>query len=405
MIGLRPGEDLLSGAAPDPNEATVQQAVSWLRNNFLNHAESALRGVLAAAPEHLLARRLHGIALYKLGRRDDGIAVLAQAATQEGGNARAWADLAVALRDDGRAEAADQAYAQALKAQSSDVPAPPLTAQAFCTELGRHEFKVVDYPYRAEVRYGAGRPAHPELLAQIGHDRERYRTFLSTLAEIQPDFAQLPLEGRYDTLTPFWLNSWFPALDGMALTGMLRDYNPARFLEVGSGVSTKFARRAVQMYGLRTKLISIDPQPRNEIDQLCDQVIRKPLETCDMAMFQALEPGDIFFLDSSHRSFQGSDVTVFFLEILPRLKPGVIVHIHDIYLPYDYISGHLPRLWNEQYLLATALLFGAERFEILFPGWFVGHDPDLVAHARAMLCQGPLADLDLYGASFWLRTR
>jgi hypothetical protein len=81
----------------------------------------------------------------------------------------------------------------------------------------------------------------------------------------------------------------------------------------------------------------------------------------------------------------------------------VLVHIHDIYLPDDYISGHVPRLWNEQYLLATALLFGAARFEILFPSWFVGRDPDLAAHAAARLRRGPLADIDLYGASFWMR--
>ena len=168
-------------------------------------------------------------------------------------------------------------------------------------------------------------------------------------------------------------------------------------------MSTKYARRAVRRYGLRTMITSIDPQPRNEVDKLCDHVIRRPLEACDTALFEALEPGDIFFLDSSHRSFQNSDVTVFFLEILPRLKPGVILHIHDIYLPYDYIAGHVPRLWNEQYLLATALLFGAARFEILFPSWFVGRDPGLKAHAEAIFRQGAIADLDLYGASFWMR--
>ena len=389
--------------ASDPHAAPVQQSLFWLQNNFLNQAERLLRTVLAETPDHAKARRLHGIALFKLGHREEGIADIAEAAEQEGQNPRAWADLAVALRDAGRAEAADQAYARGLAAQSAEIAAPPLTEQAFCTELGRHQFTVVDYPYKAEVRYGAGRPAHPELLSLIGEGRDRYATFLTSLGEIQADFARLPLDGRYDTLTPFWLNTWFPPLDGMALTGMLRALNPARFVEVGSGVSTKFARRAVQMYGLRTRLISIDPQPRNEIDRLCDQVIRRPLEQCRMEMFEDLEPGEVFFLDSSHRSFQGSDVTVFFLEILPRLKPGVIVHVHDIYLPFDYIAGHLPRQWNEQYLLATALLFGAEKFEILFPAWFIGRDPELAAHAAAMLRQGPLADLDLYGASFWMR--
>jgi hypothetical protein len=390
-------------AAPDPVEAQVQQGLGWLRDHLLNHAEITFRKVLAAAPEHAQARRLHGIALYKLGRRDEGIAAIAAGAEREAGNARAWADLAVALRDDGRGEAAATAYGRALAAQSAGASAPTLAELVFCTETATHDFKVVDYPYRAEIRYGAGRPAHPELAELIGRGRGRYRDFLTELGDLQPDFADVPLGGTYETPTPFWLNAWFSPLDAIALTGMLRAHNPARLVEIGSGVSTKYARRAVQRYGLRTRLTSIDPQPRNEVDRLCDQVIRQPLERCRMEMFEDLGPGDIFFLDSSHRAFQGSDVTVFFLEILPRLKPGVIVHIHDIYLPYDYISGHVPRLWNEQYLLATALLFGAPRFEILFPSWFVGRDPELSAHANALLRRGPMAELDLYGASFWMR--
>jgi hypothetical protein len=272
----------------------------------------------------------------------------------------------------------------------------------FCVELGSHDFTLVDYPYRAHIRYGAGKPSHPELAALIGAGREAYRARLDSWAPLQPDFADVAAGGTYETSNPFWLNSWFSPLDAIALTGMLRTGNPRLLVEIGSGVSTKFAKRAVNRYGLRTRLVSIDPHPRNEIDNLCDQVIRSPLEQCSPDMFEVLEPGDIFFLDSSHRSFQGSDVTVFFLEILPRLKPGVIVHIHDIYLPDDYISGHLPRLWNEQYLLAAALLFGAQRFEILFPSWFVGRDPALKAHAEALFRQGAMAELDLYGASFWM---
>jgi hypothetical protein len=394
----------MSGSvAADPIEAQVGQGLAWLRDHLLNHAEIILRQVLAERPEHVQARRLYGIALYKLGRRDEGIADISAAAERDAGNPRAWADLAVALRDDGRAEAAAGAYARALAAQSATTTAPTLADLVFCTEAGAHDFRIVDYPYRAEIRYGAGRPAHPALARIIGEGRERYRGFLTELGELHADFADVPKGGTYEAATPFWRNAWFSPLDAIALTGMLRRHDPARLVEIGSGVSTKFARRAVAKYGLRTKLTSIDPQPRNEIDRLCDHVIRRPLEQCDTAIFDALEAGDIFFLDSSHRAFQNSDVTVFFLEILPRLKPGVIVHIHDIYLPYDYISGHLHRLWNEQYLLATALLFGAPRFEILFPSWFVGRDPELSAHANALLRQGPMAELDLYGASFWMR--
>jgi hypothetical protein len=393
----------MTDSAPDPIDLKLQQAIGWLQANLLNHAELTLRTVLAARPDAPRARRLHGIALFKLGRREEGIAAIAAGVNEEEDNPRAWADLAVALRDNGGLAAAEATYARALAAQSPGASAPPLAQQVFCTEVGAYDFTVVDYPYRAEIRYGAGRPPHPELAALIGAGRERYGAFLTGLGELQADFATVSLGGTYETPEPFWLNSWFSALDAMALTGMLRTHNPARMVEIGSGVSTKFARRAIDKYGLRTKLTSIDPQPRNEVDKLCDHVIRKPLEQCDPAMFEALTAGDVFFLDSSHRSFQGSDVTVFFLEILPRLKPGVIVHIHDIYLPEDYISGHLRRMWNEQYLLAPALLFGAQRFEILFPSWFVMRDRELIAHANRLLRKGPLAGLDLYGASFWMR--
>lgn len=365
-----------------------------LREHLLNHAELIFRQVLAGAPDHAPTQRHLGITLFKLGRIEEALPLLRRAAAQEAA-AEAWADLATALRASGDAAGAAEAYGHMGGAPPADL--------AFSTDRGTHEFRVVDYPYRSEVRYGSGLPSHPGLATLIGAGRGRYEAVLAGLAELQDDFAAVPLGGSYEAAEPFWLNAWFPPLDAMALTGMLRAHNPARFMEVGSGVSTKFARRAVTRHGLRTRLTSIDPQPRNEIDRLCDEVIRKPLEACPLEMFEVLEPGDVFFLDSSHRSFQGSDVTVFFLDILPRLKPGVIVHIHDIYLPDDYVSGHVHRLWNEQYLLATALLFGGQAFEVLFPCWFVGQDAALASRAKALLCRGPLANLNPYGASFWMR--
>ena len=394
---------MADSAPQSPVDAKVRQGLAWLQDHLLNQAEAAFREVLEAEPSQAFARRLHGIALCKLGRYEDGVRALALGAQADPSNARAWADLAVALRDSGRAGEAVEAYAHAAAAQPTGSPVPPLAGQVFSTERGSHEFTIVDDAYHAEIRYGAGRPAHPELAERIGEGHDRYRDVLTVLGAMQADFAQVPLRGDAESAQPFWLNDWFPPLDAMALTGMLRAHDPVRMIEVGSGVSTKFARRAIELYGLRTKLASIDPEPRNQIDGLCDRVIRRPLERCGPAMFEELEAGDIFFLDSSHRAFQGSDVTVFFLEILPRLKPGVIVHLHDIYLPDDYISGRLSRLWNEQYLLATALLFGGDRFEILFPSWFIGRDHDLAEHAKAMLRKGPLADLNLHGDSFWMR--
>lgn len=389
----------MTQSAPPQPERLLQVGILRLREHFLHHAEAIFRQMLAEAPGHPHAQRFLGVTLFKLGRRDEGLALLRQATTDPDTPPKAWGDLAAALHRVGADHEAAEAYGHALKRP----PTPPPPDIAFATEQAVHEFKLADYPYRATVRYGGGRPPHPQLLALIERSRDVYAEQLASVAEIQADFADIAWNGHYESLTPFWLNGWFPPLDGMILTNMLRRFNPNRFVEVGSGVSTKFARRAVTRYGLGAKLISIDPQPRNEIDTLCDQILRKPLENCDPAMFDVLEPGDIFFLDSSHRAFQGSDVTAFFLDILPRLKPGVIVQIHDVYLPDDYIGGHVERLWNEQYLLAAALLFGGESFEILFPGWFAGQDSRLAAQAAELFRGGPLEGLNLYGASFWMR--
>ncbi|WP_309644502.1 class I SAM-dependent methyltransferase [Phenylobacterium sp.] len=361
-------------APPLDRQFTI--GLARLRENFLNHAELIFGRVLAASPDHPQAQRYLGVTLCKLGRGEEGLALLRAVATRTPRDAGVQADLAAALAGPGA---------------------------AFTSDHATHDFKTIDYSYRAAIRYGAGKPAHPELAALIAAGAARYADVLAGIARIAHDFDDIALGGTYDTATPFWLNTWFPPLDGLVLTEMLRAHDPARFVEIGSGVSTKFARRAVTRYGLRAHLTSIDPQPRNEIDALCDEVIRSPLEDCDLDLFQTLTAGDILFLDSSHRAFQGSDVTVFFLEILPRLAPGVIVQVHDIYLPDDYIAGHVGRLWNEQYLLATALLFGGDAFQVMFPSWYVGQDPTLRAQALAALAGGPLATLNPYGASFWFR--
>ncbi len=373
-----------------------------LAENMLNHAEMIFRRVIEAEPGQPEATHLLGVTLCKLGRGGEGLALLSALTDKDPSAAMAWSDFAVALREAGQPDRAAAAYARAAALNPGAVWRP-LAEQPFAFELVHHDFKVIDYPYRAEVRQGAGRPAHPQLEMLIGAGRDRYKAMIAELTHINDYFSAIPIGGDPASREPFWLNPWFPPLDAMVLTGMLKGRDPARFMEIGSGVSTKYARRAVEAFGLRTQLTSVDPQPRNEVDRLCDEVLRRPLEACDPAMFEVLEPGDILFLDSSHRSFQGSDVTVFFLEILPRLKSGVIVHIHDIYLPYDYIGGHVRRLWNEQYLLATALIFGPQAFEILFPCWYVEQDAELVAYARSQLCQGALNGIEPYGASFWLR--
>jgi len=131
-------------------------------------------------------------------------------------------------------------------------------------------------------------------------------------------------------------------------------------------------------------------------------------------VFDELAAGDILFLDSSHRVFMNSDVTVFFLEILPRLKPGILVHVHDIFLPADYPPDWNQSLFAEQYLLAAMLLCGSPPFRVVFPSHFVAIDRELGARARAILGSHGTSQPIPFNypnaaktlpSSFWIETR
>lgn len=125
-----------------------------------------------------------------------------------------------------------------------------------------------------------------------------------------------------------------------------------------------------EQYGnsLRTKIISIDPHSRAEVDEICDTTFRYPLEDMDIEFFHSLTSEDIVIMDNSHRVFANSDVTVFFTEILPILGSGILYAIHDIALPNEMFTE---KYYNEQYMLATYILGGAAGDEIYFPTGYI----------------------------------
>ena len=173
-------------------------------------------------------------------------------------------------------------------------------------------------------------------------------------------------------------NVYFPPPDAEALYLVAQIHRPRRWIEIGSGNSTRVARRAILDGGLDTKIISIDPEPRVEVAAFADEVHRTRLEEYRGDALAQIAAGDVLFIDSSHAVAPGNDVARLFLGLLPALPPGVIVHVHDIFLPYEYprewIADHG---WNEQYLL-HALLSGG-RHRILWPGYHLQRDrPDLV---------------------------
>ena len=231
----------------------------------------------------------------------------------------------------------------------------------------------LDYPVSTRPRYTKSKP-HSGIENSIIANCAAYEMELAEITRRTDLFATIGADAS-DTYSPNWMNEWLHALDAAALMHFLLKHKPARYTEIGSGNSTKFARRAVEFGRLSTTITSIDPHPRAEINNICDHVIRKPLEQTSLSFFDDLCPGDILFFDGSHRVFMNSDVIVFFLEVIPRLKPGVLIHVHDIFWPADYPPEWGERYYSEQYMLGMLLLFGPYR--TVLPNAFIANDRQL----------------------------
>ena len=260
----------------------------------------------------------------------------------------------------------------------------------------------LDYAPRPTPRWGYGKPPHPQIYELLARQRDRYYELLAGFLDYTAYLLAIPLRQPAGSEQPSWIHNWLEGLDTIALYGFVASRRPARYLEIGSGFSTKLVRRAIRDHSLPTRLTSIDPHPRSEIDALCDEIVRQPLETTDLSRFDQLEAGDILFFDGSHRAFMNSDVTVFFLEVLPRLQPGVLVHIHDIELPYDYMPERAHWYYSEQYMLGASLLAGHRNYRVVLPNAFVSHEQELVALVNPLWQQLP--GVAFRGTSFWIET-
>lgn len=257
----------------------------------------------------------------------------------------------------------------------------------------------LEFPVRPRVRHGWGQPSEPRLDRKIAAHFDRYAGRLRTMLPMINTASQI-LPRTDDLGQPHWINDWLPAFDAYSLYCYLVLRNPPVYLEIGSGTSTKFARRAITDHGLRTKIISIDPAPRSEIDNICDKTIRSSLEEAAFSPFTELSEDDVLFFDGSHRSFQNSDATVFFTEILPALRKGVLVGIHDIFLPDDYPEAWLRRFYSEQYLLACWLLAG-DHIKIELPIWYCSKQPQLMGLFDELWKAPNLAEAKTHGGIFW----
>jgi hypothetical protein len=186
---------------------------------------------------------------------------------------------------------------------------------------------------------------------------------------------------------------------------MVREYKPVRIVEIGSGHSTAVMHKAIADGKLSTQITCIDPHPRRNLNRFNHERIPSALENLkSFEPFSRLAPGDILFFDGSHLSLPNSDVTVFFMEILPKLAPGVLIQIHDIYLPFDYPQEMVKRGYNEQYLLAQLLRYGwPGRIEVLFPAYWMSTQEVFKKEMAAGLWDHLPSLVESHGGSFWFK--
>ncbi len=259
----------------------------------------------------------------------------------------------------------------------------------------------LDYKVDLKPRYGHGLPAHKRLNDIISIGDSDYEKLLNASVKYKDIFAKIKdQKDEQDTTQPGWNNSFLPGLDIVMLYTIIAEYRPKRYLEVGSGNSTKVVYKAKKDHTSATKIISIDPFPRAEIDNLADEIIRKPFEEIDLSIVDQLEAGDVIFIDNSHRILPNSDANVFFMDVLPRLKSGVIVHVHDVYLPYDYPQDMCDRLYNEQYGLAYFLLANPEKYKTLMPCYYCSQNTAL-SKITEPIWSGGLEHVERHGGSFY----
>jgi predicted O-methyltransferase YrrM len=235
-----------------------------------------------------------------------------------------------------------------------------------------------------------GEQSQQELLAAFSRD-------------FAAEWAELPRERTPDG--SFYLNNrHFETVDAEMFHGLIRRQKPRRLIEAGSGFSTLLAARAAAMNareGQPCEITVWDPYAGPAVRALAGhgvtlnptQVQRAPLEE-----FARLTVGDILFIDSSHVLYVGSDVQFLFAEVIPRLAPGVLVHIHDVFLPEQYprrwFTDRL-RFWNEQYLLQAFLAFN-QQFRVVWGSYFMAR-----AHGEQLAAVFPAFRLDDEPASFW----
>jgi len=219
----------------------------------------------------------------------------------------------------------------------------------------------------------------------------------SHFTKLGDEYNKLPIEPPPGQKRPF------RGVDALVAYCMIRHFQPELIAEVGSGWSSLVLGQGAAK-NKNSALICIDPFPSDVLRKGFPglrSLIEKKIQDIDLEFFSQLGSGDVLFIDSSHTVKIGVDVNYLFLEVLPRLRPGVIVHVHDIFLPFEYRRDWVLdefRFWTEQYILQAFLTFNSE-FEVLLANSYLNHyhQQELKAAFRGLSSWA--------GGSFWMRRK
>ena len=255
--------------------------------------------------------------------------------------------------------------------------------------------------------------SRPSELVGIDMNEPTQRELLRSFSRFRDEYQRFPT-GPTKEQNRFYLgNRLFDGVDALVAYCMVRHFQPRLIIEVGSGFSSLALGEAASKNGC-TPIICIEPFPRDFLRKGfpgLQTLIEKNVQEINLEFFSQLQSGDILFIDSSHTVKVGGDVNYLFLEVLPRLKPGVIVHVHDIFLPFEYRRDWVVdefRFWSEQYLLQAFLSFNLE-FEVLMANRYLAHkyrDDLKVTFANlANLEAVRPSSLGWVGGSFWMRRK
>jgi hypothetical protein len=233
------------------------------------------------------------------------------------------------------------------------------------TLLGRRRGFFIPYRYAHQLPPPGRRPLYQAVERLFEASATAFATELRAVDHFA---AALQAIGHQPPPAPRWDQDWFPRLDAAMAYTLVRQHRPPRIVELGSGHSTRFLARAVEDSGLTTEIVAIDPAPRAVLRGLRVEWLAQTAPACGLGPFQRLRAGDLLFVDSSHILMPGTDVDFLLNDVLPILPAGVLLHLHDVFLPDDYPASWSWRGYNEQ--SGVALLLDG-RWEPLFASRYV----------------------------------